>query len=140
MLRARPFLMMLVLLWSLTGCQVFEAPTGVMPLKPQVLLKNTVIDFYLTSCFACQQIAPKLDAVVKSSPQITLLKINVQDPSPEEKKWIQIFKVNTVPHVIFLDAHGVVKAEFKEDASTEALQQAVFSVLNSGQLEARKHG
>ena len=64
-----------------------------------------VIDFFATWCGPCKHIAPKFEEMSKAYPQITFLKVDVD----ESAEITEIFKVNAMPTFIFLQNGSVVK-------------------------------
>jgi thioredoxin 1 len=69
--------------------------------------KSTLIafDLYADWCMPCRMLSPTLDAVAKEKiGQITIYRINV-DRVPEAA---QFFKVNGIPHVVFMKNNATV--------------------------------
>ncbi len=73
---------------------------GEIPMKGGV-----VIDFFATWCGPCKKIAPHFEKLAELYPQVTFLKVDV-DESPE---LVDQYQIQAMPTFVFLKDGAVVK-------------------------------
>ena len=65
-----------------------------------------VIDFYATWCGPCKMLAPVLEEVSVNYPDVTFVKVNVD----EEEDLARQFRISVIPTLVFVKNGEVVKS------------------------------
>ncbi len=80
--------------------------------------KTTVFDFTSEFCPPCRAIAPKLDQVHASRPDISIVKVDINRPDVKGIDWkspvAQQYKMQSIPHFKVYGPDGKLRAEGKE--------------------------
>lgn len=102
----------------------------VQALLPQSVGKGhpVILDFNSRFCLSCQKLKPKLDALAEQNPTLSVVPIDIQHPTPEEKAVIQAFRVRTVPYVVFISKTGEIKQVFLDDVPMPTLAAATHAI------------
>lgn len=133
----------------LTGCSGGLQPSGDAPPEAAVVQpsvtpehlktlfpdsvgkgKPAILDVYSKFCLACQQLAPKLDALVAHTPGVVMERVDAQHPDEHAKAVLKAFNVTTAPYVAFITGEGRVTHVFLED-TPEAELNAAATTLRS---------
>jgi len=64
-----------------------------------------VIDFYATWCGPCKMLAPVLEEVAEKYPDVTFVKVNVD----EEEDLARKFRISVIPTLVFVKNGEVLK-------------------------------
>ncbi len=64
-----------------------------------------VIDFYATWCGPCKMLAPVLEEVAEKYPDVTFVKVNVD----EEEDLARKFRISVIPTLVFIKNGEVLK-------------------------------
>ncbi len=112
-----------------TGVRV--AAADIQQLLPETVGqgKPVIVDFYSQFCLACQQLKPKLEKLTAKHPELTVVRLDVQNPRPEDEPVIKAFKATTVPYVAFIDGQGHIHKELLEDVPVEELEAAALAII-----------
>ena len=83
-----------------------------------------VIDFYATWCGPCKMLAPVLEEVAAKYPDVTFVKVNVD----EEEDLARKFRISVIPTLVFIKNGEAVKTSTGY-MDADALSALVDTVL-----------
>ena len=86
--------------------------------------KPLLIDFYATWCGPCKMLAPILEEVAAAHPEVTCVKVNVD----EEEDLARQFRIQVIPTLVFLKKGEILKTTtgYMNADALSALIETVF--------------
>jgi thiol-disulfide isomerase/thioredoxin len=94
--------------------------------------KTVVFDFYSDFCGPCVQIAPALEKLHQTKPDVVVVKVDINRPGIKGIDWdspvVRQYNVRAVPHFKVYGPDGKLKAE--DSPTSDRARQMVLAMLN----------
>jgi len=94
--------------------------------------KPTVVDFYADWCENCRAMAPRLAALEKEyGGRVNFVTLNAEAPDGRNDALVQLFKVDGIPHLAFVDSEPDVRTALIGMVPKEVLRADVEALLSA---------
>ena len=125
---------------------VANAPAATKPAKPAHVAKGqpvkltdylvpgktVVFDFYSDYCGPCVQVAPALEKLHQTNPNVVVVKVDINRPGIKGIDWdspvVRQYNVRAVPHFKVYGPDGKLKAE--DGPNSARAREMVLAMLN----------
>ena len=94
--------------------------------------KTVVFDFYSDYCGPCVQVAPALEKLHQTNPNVVVVKVDINRPGVKGIDWdspvVRQYNVHAVPHFKVYGPDGKLKAE--DGPNSARAREMVLAMLN----------
>jgi thiol-disulfide isomerase/thioredoxin len=94
--------------------------------------KTVIFDFYSDYCGPCVQVAPALEQLHRTNPDVVVVKVDINRPGVKRIDWespvVRQYGVRAVPHFKVYGPDGKMKAE--DGPTSNRARQMVLALLN----------
>lgn len=94
--------------------------------------KTVVFDFYSDFCGPCVQVAPALEKLHQTKPDVVVVKVDINRPGVKGIDWkspvAQQYRLNSIPHFKVYGPDGKLKAE--DGPNSARAREMVMAMLN----------